>query len=66
MAAQIFQFISRGEQVRRRGARNYDRWKRITKGLEPYGPRDRHRIAQEHADNERKDRAWAMRACART
>ena len=61
MPAKILQFISRREQVRQRGARNYARWMRITKGLEAYGPKERHRIFQQQAEEERKDRAWAIR-----
>jgi hypothetical protein len=43
------------------GMENYARWKRITKGLEPYGPQERHRMFRQHTENERKDREWAMR-----
>jgi hypothetical protein len=61
VSARILQFVSRREQVRQRGAENYARWKRITKGLESYGPRERHRTLQQHAENEAKDREWAIR-----
>jgi hypothetical protein len=61
MPAEILQFVSRGEQVRRRGWANYDHWKRITKGLEPFGPKERHRMFQQRAEHERKDREWAIR-----
>ena len=61
MTARVLQFVSRAEQVRLRGMENYARWNRIIKGLEPYGPRERHRIFRQHDENERKDREWAMR-----
>ena len=40
MSATILQFFSRGEQLRKRGMDNYSHWKRITKGLQPFGPAD--------------------------
>jgi hypothetical protein len=61
MSAKILQFISRAEQLQRRGRASFDRWHRINNGLEPFGPHERHRIFQQHAENERKDREWAMR-----
>ena len=44
---------------------NYARWNRIVKGFELFGPAERHRIFREHAENERKDREWAMRHAPR-
>jgi hypothetical protein len=56
MSATILQFISRSEQLRKRGMDNYSQWKRITKAREPFGPAERHRVHQQNAENERKDR----------
>jgi hypothetical protein len=61
MSAKILTFVSRGEQVRLRGMDNYSRWKRITKGLEPFGPAERARLFRRQADDEAKDRAWVQR-----
>jgi hypothetical protein len=61
MAAKNLQFVSRSEQVRQRGMDNYCHWKRITKGLEPFGPAERLRLFRRQAEDEAKDRAWAMR-----
>jgi hypothetical protein len=59
--AKILQFVSRGEQVRIRGWRNYAHWKSITKGLELFGPEERHRLFRQQAEHERADRAWIQR-----
>ena len=61
MAARVFTFVSHDAQVRRRGMRNYCRWVRITKGLEPYGPEERKRIREEQVQFERWSRAWVQR-----
>jgi hypothetical protein len=61
MRAKILKFVSRNEQIRQRGMDNYSRWKRITKGLEPFGPAERHRLFRRHAEDEAKDRAWVQR-----
>jgi hypothetical protein len=61
MSAAILQFISRGEQLRKRGMDNYSHWKRITKKLEPFGPAERHRLHQRNVENESRDREWAMK-----
>jgi hypothetical protein len=37
--AKILQFVSRSEQLRLRGMRNFSHWHSITKGLERFGPR---------------------------
>jgi hypothetical protein len=60
MSAKILEFVSRSEQVRQRGWRNYAHWKRITKGLELFGPEERHRLFQQQAEHERTDRAWVQ------
>ena len=61
MSAKIFQFVSRSEQLRLRGMRNFSHWHSITKGLEPFGPAERHRLFLRQAEDEAKDRAWAQR-----
>ena len=61
MAAKILKFVSRSDQVRQRGMDNYSRWKRITKGLESFGPAERHRLFRRQAEDEAKDREWAQR-----
>jgi hypothetical protein len=61
MPAKILQFVSRSEQVPQRGMANYSHWKRITKGLEPFGPAERSRLFRRQAEDEAKDRAWAQR-----
>jgi len=59
--ATVLTFVSRGEQLRLRGQRNFSHWHRITKGLEPFGPAERKRLFQRQAEDEAKDRAWAQR-----
>ena len=61
MPAKILQFVSRTEQVRLRGMRNFSHWHRITKGLEPFGPADRRRLFRRQAEDDAKDRAWVQR-----
>ena len=61
MSAKILKFISRGEQLRLRGMRNFSHWHAITKGLEPFGPAERHRLFLRQAEDEAKDRAWVQR-----
>ena len=61
MPAKILPFVSRNEQVRLRGMRNYAHWKRIMKGLEAFGPAERNRLFQRQAEDEAKDRAWVQR-----
>jgi hypothetical protein len=58
---ELLTFVSRGEQVRQRGMDSYSRWKRITKGLEPFGPAERSRLFRRQAEDEAKDRTWAQR-----
>jgi hypothetical protein len=50
MSAKILQFVSRGEQLRLRGMRNFSHWHSITKGLEPFGPAERKRLFQRQAE----------------
>lgn len=61
MPTKIFPFVSRSEQLRLRGMDNYSRWKRITKGLEPFGSAERSRLFRRQAEDEAKDHAWARR-----
>ena len=61
MSAKILPFVSRSDQVRQRGMDNYSHWKRITKGLEPFGPVERSRLFRRQAEDEAKDREWAQR-----
>jgi len=61
MPAKILPFVSRSEQLRLRGQRNFSHWHSITKGFEPFGPEERHRLFLRQADDEAKDRAWAQR-----
>lgn len=61
MPAKIFPFVSRREQLRLRGMRNFSHWLRITKGLEPFGPAERKRLFRRQAEDEAKDRAWVQR-----
>jgi hypothetical protein len=61
MSAKILQFVSRSEQLRLRGMRNFSHWHLITKGLEPFGPTERKRLFQQQAEDEAKDRAWVQR-----
>jgi len=59
--SKLLTFVSRGEQVRQRGMDNYSRWKRITNGLEPFGPAERSRLFRRQAEDEAKDRSWVQR-----
>lgn len=59
--ATVLTFVSRAEQIRLRGQRNFSHWHRITKGLEPFGPAERKRLFQRQAEDEAKDRAWVQR-----
>jgi hypothetical protein len=61
MAATIARFVSRGEQVRLRGMRNYARWMAGVKGHEFPGPAERKRRQQQQAEDEANDRAWVQR-----
>jgi hypothetical protein len=52
MSPKILQFVSRSEQLRLRGMRNFSHWHSITKGLEPFGPAERHRLFLQQAVDE--------------
>jgi hypothetical protein len=61
MTARIVRFISRAEQLRLRGNRNFGRYKRLTHGLvEPDGP-ERLQWQRESADEEIRDAEWNLR-----
>ena len=58
MTARIVRFISRTEQLRLRGNRNFGRYKSLTHGLvEPDGP-ERREWQQESADEDIRDAEW--------
>src|SRR5262249_49707798 len=59
--ATILKFVSRGEQLRLRGMRNFAHWNRIRLGQEPFGPNERSRLFHRQAEDEAKDRAWVQR-----
>jgi hypothetical protein len=59
--ATILKFISRGEQVRLRGMRNYAHWNRIRLGLKPFGSNEQCQLFLRQAEDEAKDRAWVQR-----
>jgi hypothetical protein len=59
--ATVLKFISRGEQVRLRGLRNFAQWNRIRLGIDPFGPDERSRLFHRQAKDEAKDRTWAQR-----
>jgi hypothetical protein len=61
MATRIVPFISRTEQLRLRGNRNFGRYKRLTHGLvEPDGP-ERRQWQQESAAEDVRDAEWNQR-----
>jgi hypothetical protein len=61
MTARIVPFISRTEQLRLRGNRNFGRYKSLTHGLvEPDGP-ERRQWQRESADEEVRDIEWNRR-----
>ena len=61
MTSRIVRFISRTEQLRLRGNRNFGRYKSLTHGLvEPDGP-ERRQWQQESADEDIRDIEWNLR-----
>ena len=61
MTARIVRFISRTEQLRLRGNRNFGRYKSLTHGLvEPDGP-ERRQWQRESADEDVRDIEWNRR-----
>ena len=61
MTARIVRFISRTEQLRLRGNRNFGRYKSLTHGLvEPDGP-ERRQWQRESADEDIRDIEWNRR-----
>ena len=61
MTANIVRFISRTEQLRLRGNRNFGRFKSLTHGLvEPDGA-ERRQWKQESADEDLRDAEWNRR-----
>jgi hypothetical protein len=61
MTARLVRFISRTEQLRLRGNRNFGRYMQVTKRLvEPDGP-ERRQWQQESADEDIRDIEWNRR-----
>jgi hypothetical protein len=60
-SARVLQFVSRAEQFRLRGSRNYGRYMRVVKNLvAPDGP-ERRQWQKESAEEELWDAAWSLR-----
>jgi hypothetical protein len=55
MTATIFKFISRAEQLRLRGQRNFSRYKLITKGFVAVDSLERAQWKKEDAEESRRD-----------
>jgi hypothetical protein len=59
--SQVLRFVSRAQQLRLRGSRNYSRYMRLTKGfVDPYGP-ERAQWQRESAEDVVRDAAWDQR-----
>jgi hypothetical protein len=61
MPAKILQFISRAEQLRLRGIRNYSRYMQLTKGLIAPDDAERVRWQRESAEEASRDAEWQQR-----
>jgi hypothetical protein len=61
MSAKILQFVSRSEQVRLRGQRNYSRYMLVTKGFVAGDSRERAQWQKEYAEEARRDAEWNRR-----
>lgn len=61
MPATIFRFISRTEQLRLRGQRNYTRSKLITKGFVAGDSLERAQWGKEDAEEARRHAQWTRR-----
>lgn len=57
--ARILKFVSRAEQLRLRGLRNFSQWQ--TDNGEPLTPRERIALVQRKVDDERDDQQRALR-----
>jgi len=57
----VLTFVSRAEQLRQRGHRNYGRWKMLTKGFVAADGPERRQWEKEGADESRRDVAWNRR-----
>ena len=59
--SQVLKFVSRAQQLRLRGSRNYSRYMRITKGfVDPDGP-ERAQWQKEDAQETAQDAEWNRR-----
>jgi hypothetical protein len=66
MPAEILQFISRAEQLRLRGNRNYDRYMKLTKKLIAPNSPERLGWQRESAEESIRDAEWHRRHCPRS
>lgn len=60
-AARVLKFVSRAEQLRLRGQRNYSRYMQLTKGLVAADGPERAQWQQESAQESRRDTQWNQR-----
>jgi hypothetical protein len=65
MPAKILQFISRAEQLRLRGSRNYSRYMMLTKKLIAPDSPERISWQRESAEESIRDAEWNRRHCPR-
>lgn len=61
MSAQVFTFVSRGDQVALRGMRNFAQWNHIRLGIEPCTPQQSRQITAKQAEDRARDKDWARR-----
>jgi hypothetical protein len=61
MTSTLFQFISRAEQLRLRGQRNFSRYKLITKGFVAADSLERAQWQREDAQESKRDAEWNRR-----
>jgi hypothetical protein len=61
MPEKILKFISRADQLRLRGARNYSRYMKLTKGLIAPDDPERVRWQRESAEEASRDAEWHWR-----
>jgi hypothetical protein len=65
MPAEILRFISRAEQLRLRGSRNYSRYMMLTKGLIAPDSPERLSWQGQSAEESIRDVEWQRRHCPR-
>ena len=61
MPAEILKFVSRSEQLRLRGMRNYSRYMLFVKGFVAADSLERARWQKEDAEDARRDAEWKLR-----